>query len=177
MNTPKYKKLGKKLRAQIQRTLPWLGVALLGYLVLTRMFQSAAIPDGSKAPLVQAEQIDGSTFKLEESLGHPVVLNFWASWCGPCRAEVPHLNEVHRELRAKGGQVIGMSMDQANSQQVAMLAKRLGIHYPVAPANTSAVNAYQVQSLPTTYVIDSEGIIRSSFVGGVSASQILDALD
>ena len=117
-----------------------------------------------QAPDVQFTKLDGAPLRLKELHGHVVLLNFWATWCGPCRNEIPSLNAMQKDLSARGLEVIGVSYDDTiglvqefqkeipQSYQIVLGGREVGDQLPAAP-------------LPTTYIIDREGRIREKMIG------------
>jgi len=105
--------------------------------------------------------------KLSGFRGHPVILNFWATWCAPCRVETPWLVQLDRRYRANGVQILGVSLDDVGSEQaVATFNKEQGIHYPVLLGNSSVADAYGgVRFMPQSFFIDGEGAIKKTTVG------------
>ncbi|MCS7309122.1 MAG: TlpA family protein disulfide reductase, partial [Armatimonadetes bacterium] len=92
--------------------------------------------------------------------GKVLVLDFWATWCAPCRFTMPKIEEFHRRYKDKGVTVIGIAVDVEDYNQVVQFAKEMGITYPIA-ADTSkeAKQYYQIRNLPTLFVIDKDGVI------------------
>ncbi len=112
------------------------------------------------APDVTLHTYDGAAYRLHDLRGNVVVLNFWASWCGPCRAEAPGLQQVWLDLRDRG--VMFLGIDQADTLDRAQAYLReFGISYPNGPDN-GIVQAFGVQGLPTTIIVDSDGMIRDT---------------
>ncbi len=125
----------------------------------------AASPEPKKlldAPtLGQLKSIDGKSVSLEELRGKVVIVDFWATWCGPCRMTIPILKEIQTKYKKDGLVVLGISDE--TSKQVAPFAKEMGMNYTVVAdpvtSRTWATN-YEVQSLPTMAVIDRNGKVR-----------------
>ena len=140
-----------------------------------------ALAAGTAAPNVQATLADGRSFDLSQERGHVIVLNFWASWCGPCRQEEPVLSRAHQRLTSSGGKVIGLSVDSQPDTAdgralVSRSARSLGMLFPVAIANRNATREFRVGSLPSTFVINHAGQISSTFVGAVSDAELEQAI-
>ncbi|MCA9535366.1 MAG: TlpA family protein disulfide reductase [Myxococcales bacterium] len=160
---------------------PW-GLALFLLVQLGGgAFGSPALAAGTAAPNVQATLADGGSFDLSRERGHVVVLNFWASWCGPCRHEAPVLSRAHQRLVARGGKVVGLSVDgqpdtPAGRAQMSRSAQAMGMVFPVALANAAATRDFHVGSLPSTFVINHAGQISASFVGAVSDAELESAI-
>lgn len=135
----------------------------------------AAPAVGYPAPELTLTTTSGETFKLSDLRGKPVVLNFWATWCPPCRAELPELQAASQNL---AGQVAIVGVNQAEDpDQVRAFAQKLGITYPIPlDENGAASRLYAVRSLPTTFFIDRSGIIRQIQVGPVTEATLAQSL-
>jgi thiol-disulfide isomerase/thioredoxin len=115
---------------------------------------------GVPAPALVARQFDGQVLDLAAQRGHVVLLNFWASWCGPCRAEMPALDALAQELRERGLVVIGLSADDRHDRADALKAAK-GLSYPLGLLSEATRNEFgSPRSLPLSYLIDREGVIR-----------------
>ena len=122
---------------------------------------------GQLAPDFQLLSLDGTRVKLSEVRGRPVLLNFWATWCAPCRVEMPWLVAIDQKYRAQGLQVIGVSMDDSGeTRKIAAFAKERAVKYPVLLGNASTADAYGgVRFMPQSFFIDPEGKIAKATVG------------
>lgn len=116
-------------------------------------------------PQMHLVTVGGRTIHLRDLRGKVVLLNFWATWCGPCRMEIPEFEQLQRKYQGRI-QVIGLSIDESPARQVAAFARRLGVNYPVVMA-TNAIQAKfgAVPAVPTTFVIDRQGQIVQRDVG------------
>jgi cytochrome c biogenesis protein CcmG, thiol:disulfide interchange protein DsbE len=130
---------------------------------------------GHPAPDFTLTTAGGDTFKLSELRGTPVVLNFWATWCPPCRSEMPELQAASQKL---AGKVAIVGVDQAETTaQVQAFASQFGITYPIPlDTNADASRRYAVRSLPTTFFIDRFGIIRQMQIGPVTEATLTQLL-
>jgi peroxiredoxin len=120
---------------------------------------------GHRAPEILRQDFNKQTISLERLRGHVVLLNFWASWCGPCLKEMPRFDELTAQFGEKKFAVVGISIDddQASAQKA---VEKMGIHYPVAMGDAKLGNAYGgVLGVPITYLIDRKGVIRARYEG------------
>ena len=115
------------------------------------------------APDFTLRDLKGNQVSLSDFRGQPVVLNFWATWCSPCRVEIPHLEALYTKYKDQGLVIIGM-----NTETDYMVVKRFAepqISYTVLLDGGTQAQAYDVSGIPCTYYIDKEGIIRHRSVG------------
>ena len=121
---------------------------------------------------------DGSTFTLSDHRGDVIVLNFWATWCVPCLAEMPEFIQMQEELRDQGVQFVGVSHDAGGLDDIRPFAEQLDVNYPLLPDPEMDISAQfgGVQVLPTTFVLDREGAIHASAYGALDRAELLDLL-
>ncbi len=123
------------------------------------------IRDPDAAPPFAVKGIDGKTVSLAGAHGKVVLLNFWATWCGPCRMEVPDLVELQKKYKDRL-QVIGLVIDDADEDAVRKFAKRYSINYPVAMATDEMRFQFGgVPALPTSFIIDAQGRVVQKHIG------------
>ncbi len=151
-----------------------LALAILGVVVVVGGWMQGHPQLPEQAPQVRVTLIDGQVFDLSAQRGHPVVLNFWAEWCPPCKAEIPEFSRFAKEHPDVS--VVGIAVDSGNAAQVSRAARQLGISYPVAVADDAVLMAYDISSLPTTVVIDADGSVAAAHVGRMSYSQLQAAV-
>jgi len=150
----------------IRRT-PLVAIALVIAVAATAAYADLAA--GAKAPTFTLPTIAGKTFTLADCFKTPanvVVLDIWATWCPPCRSEIPHLVELQKKFKGKKVVIVGVAIDEAEST-VVEFAKQQGINYTVAhdPNAAKIGNLYQVRGIPATYIIDKKGVIRYAHSG------------
>jgi thiol-disulfide isomerase/thioredoxin len=119
-----------------------------------------------KAPSLTLKSIEGRGLRLSDYKGKVVLLNFWATWCPPCRAEMPDLVKMQRDYAERGLQVIGVTYPPETIREVRRFAGSLGVNYPVALGAKATRSLFaQTETLPVTVVIDRDGNIRDTIEG------------
>lgn len=141
---------------------------------------SQPIRVGGPVPAYRAASLDGDTVALEDLRGAPVLLNVWATWCGPCRFETPFLQSLHEEHGSQGLQVVGISVDQPGSKAaIESFIRDHQVTYQILhDPKMRAMDAFAVLGLPATFLIDGEGTVRLVRMGPVDEDDgsFMDAL-
>jgi peroxiredoxin len=118
------------------------------------------------APGFVLEDLEGNTHTLDEYKGKVIFLNFWATWCPPCRQEIPGFLELYEQYKDEGMVILGISLDQQGEAAVKSFAGKMDITYPLIMASRDIMEKYQPgQYIPATIVIDKEGRVRDRHVG------------
>jgi len=130
------------------------------------------------APDFRLTDLKGKTISLADYKGKVLFLNFWATWCPPCRAEIPDFVEVYSEMKSQGLEILGVSLDTKGKDTVVAFVEKYKINYPVVleskRATEKIISDFQPgQFIPTTIVIDKQGRIRDKYVGQLDKAQIL----
>jgi peroxiredoxin len=124
------------------------------------------------APQFNLTDTNGKSVKLSDYKGKVIILDFWATWCPPCRAEIPNFVELQKEYGKQGLAVIGVSLDQGGVAGVADFAKAQGINYPIVMGNQDVADTYGgIQAIPTTFIIDKDGNIAARHEGFTDKSE------
>jgi peroxiredoxin len=126
-----------------------------------------------RAPTFSLKTHDGKTVDLGKMKGKVVVLNFWATWCGPCRQEIPGFAEVYKRLHRKGVEIIGISLDEGGWDVVQPYVTKANIPYPVVIGDQTLTDAYGgINAIPTTFIINKQGKIVEKHVGYLSKDEL-----
>ena len=134
--------------------------------------------DRKKAPEFALKDTMGRTVRLADYAGKVVLLNFWATWCGPCKIEIPWFMEFEQKYKDQGFSVLGVSMDDDGWQIVKPYLEAHKINYRIVLGDDMTAQQYGgVDSLPTTFLVDRQGRIAATHVGLVSKSQYQDDVD
>jgi peroxiredoxin len=142
-------------------------VSSIGRPLLALLF-AVAVPWTAAAPLAPTAQapdftlrtLDGQKLRLGEQRGRVVLVNFWATWCGPCRQEMPHLNKLYEKYKSSGFVLLGVNVDD-DTRQAAGVADKLGVKFPVLPdADKRVSKQYDLSAMPSTVLIDRDGKVR-----------------
>jgi cytochrome c biogenesis protein CcmG/thiol:disulfide interchange protein DsbE len=158
----------------------WLKIGLLvvtAVVVTQLLIQRAAPPNasGDQAPPLALPDLNGGHLDLAKLRGKVVAVNFWATWCSPCRDEIPELAQFWTEQRGRCFEMIGVAEESAR-EDVAKVAAA-SIPYPVVlDERAEAAGSWGVQGYPMTYVVDPQGNVRHVFTGGISRQQLESAV-
>jgi len=130
------------------------------------------------APDFELTSLDGSTIKLSSLKGKVVLLDFWATWCPPCRKMIPELKKIYSKYKNKGVEVIGISMDEGSLGTIKSFVDNTGINYPVVRGDHALSKAYgYINAIPTSFIIDKAGVIRDKHTGFQSAEDMQAVID
>ena len=167
------------------KTSRWILVALLALIALGAGVTFLFFPSGSRqgaestamsmAPdfTLPALRTEG-TLSLSAYKGNVVLVNFWATWCPPCKEEIPAFIQVRDSLHAEGFEILGISLDEGGPSVVVPFAQEYGITYPLAMGNQALTQSYGgIRGIPTSFLADREGRIVEKYIGPIDA-QTLD---
>ncbi len=131
----------------------------------------AILPSLGRAPAWTLKDLDGNEVTSAQFRGKVMVVDFWATWCPPCRAEIPGYIELQKKYGKDGLVIVGVSLDQKGAEHVKKFVQTQGINYPVVLGDEEVVKAFGgVEAIPTTFLIDRAGEIRDRKVGAVETS-------
>lgn len=121
--------------------------------------------------------LDGKAWALPQHRGHVVLLNFWATWCPPCRAETPDLVKIANDYRARGLDVAGVSMDNSDLGGVRGFAADNRVPYPILLPTPGSPATASIQGIPTTFLIDRQGRVVGTFQGALDEAALRPQLE
>src|SRR5215510_6608933 len=140
-----------------------LAVGLAGYSLRSHS------PSGGfsqPAPQFSLANLEGKQVSLKDFANKVIVVDFWATWCGPCREEIPHFNKLYEDYRGKGFEIVGISMDTEGPETIKKFAKDLRMEYTLVIGNDDVAQDFGgVVGLPTTFIIDRKGNIVKKYRG------------
>jgi cytochrome c biogenesis protein CcmG/thiol:disulfide interchange protein DsbE len=123
--------------------------------------------EGFLAPQFALSDLSGKMVSLRDLRGKVILLNFWASWCGPCRAEIPALERLYQKRKDRGFEIMAVNTERSSASQIASFAQKFGMSFPILlnPQGDMG-NNYWVRAIPTSFLVDKKGVIRWKIVGG-----------
>ncbi len=141
------------------------------------MAHGGADMKGVEAPDFTLQSLEGKTVHLSDFRGKGVLLNFWATWCQPCKIEMPWFAELQKRYGPQGLQVLGVAMDDAGPEEIGKFAHDLGVNYPILVGQEAVGNAYGgVQFLPATFYIGRDGKVVDKVFGLKGRGEIEDSI-
>jgi cytochrome c biogenesis protein CcmG/thiol:disulfide interchange protein DsbE len=163
----------------------WLLVAAVLLILAALLLHREPSLTGKPAPAFTlpiayqpGERVDGARMRLEDLRGQVVVLDFWASWCGPCRASVPEMNELAEKYRARGVTFLGVNSEAMGPGRLGFVAMSWQFGYPVlSDAAAEAERAYRVSAYPTLFLVDRAGLVRQVYYGAPGKRRISDEIE
>jgi thiol-disulfide isomerase/thioredoxin len=124
------------------------------------------VEKGDRAPNFTLFDLSKDKVVLKSLKGKVVVLDFWATWCYPCRMEIPHFIELYKDYHSQGLEIIGIALDKGGAETVKPFAEKEGINYTIVIGDPSVADLYGgIAAIPTTLVLDKKGIVHSKYVG------------
>lgn len=128
---------------------------------------------GKAAPAFTLVTLEGKKISLADYKGRPVLINFWATWCAPCKLEMPWFEEFRAKYKSQGFEVLGIAEDDAGKDEIAKSAKKLGTTYPILLTDGKVAPAYGgVDYLPMSFYVDAKGIVVEETAGLASKDEV-----
>jgi len=135
---------------------------------------ASATPAWEMAPDFGLESLDGRTVHLSDFRGKAVLLNFWATWCQPCKIEMPWFEQLQKQYGPEGLQVVGIAVDDADEEDISKFAKTVGVDYSILLDNQGVREVYRVQFLPATFYVGRDGKVVDKVFGLKGRDEIED---
>lgn len=161
-----------------------VALMLLAGVLLSRRDPGPAIegalrgdPTGAPAPDFELRTLDGEPVRLSDYRGKAVLLNFWATWCTPCKIEMPWLVELQQQHRDHGFEIIGIAMEDTASDKIRAFAQEMRVNYTIVRGRNAVGDAYNVHGLPTTFYVDRAGRISGVSRGLVQRAELEKKID
>src|SRR6266850_7819263 len=155
------------------------GMLFVGLRMARRSGVSATprITRATVAPDFSLESLDGKNMRLSDLRGKAVLLNFWATWCGPCKIEMPWFVDLQNQYGSQGLQIVGVAMDDASKEDIGKFAKDMGVNYPILIGKEAVGDQYGgIPGLPETFLIARDGKIVDKIIGLRGKAEIEDAI-
>ena len=157
----------------------FLGVSYLGYGTLSQGASAGVVKTKTPAPDFEVTDANGNKVKLSDMRGKPTVVNFWASWCPPCKAEMPHFEEAYKEL---GGDVNFMMVDLTLGGETKEAAEKFissqGFTFPVYyDKEGDAFKKYNLTAIPMSVFVDAEGNMSGTSLGGINKASLMEGIN
>jgi len=140
---------------------------------------STDTPEDKRVPDFTLKRMNGDTFTLSEHEGEIIVLNFWATWCGPCRKEMPRFIELQEEMAGQDVQFVGIAIDEAGWDVIRPFAKKLDVNYPIVwDEGFDITKKYgPLRGIPTTFIINKEGELAHTAAGVINKWKLKSTLN
>ena len=168
------------------RIVSWVLIGLFVVIIANEARRWLSVPSsppqgGRSAPDFSVPRIDsaaspGERFELSAQRGHPVLIDFWATWCGPCKESLPLIDQVHTQLQPRGLRTIAIEIEGAEAK-AKQFAAALGLKLPIGSDPGTVSARYGITQIPVTVLIDSEGQVRQIFRGVHSAEELTRAIE
>ena len=148
------------------------GFVLMAFLSVSCGQNRQSSPGVTAAPNFVLKKADGTAVELKSLKGKVVVVNFWATWCGPCKAEIPAMMNVYEKYHGKGLEIVGIALDNGGWSDVGPYVAKVKINYPIVLGDEEVVKLYgEIDAIPTTVIVDRKGNIVARHVGMMSQGQ------
>ncbi|KYG30802.1 thiol-disulfide oxidoreductase ResA [Priestia endophytica] len=168
----------KKRRLLIRTIILSVLIATLGYTLYTNFFtDKEKVKEGSVAPDFVLTDLDGKKHQLSDLKGKGVFLNFWGTWCEPCKREMPYMANQYKNYQELGVEILAINVGESNLT-VSNFIKQYNLNFPVVMDKDSQVlNAYGVKPLPTTFLINKDGKVVKIITGSMTEKMVRDYME
>ena len=153
-------------------------VLLLGAVLMSPALVEAQAQEGQPFPAFELPSSQEGVVSSDQFEGKVRVINFWATWCAPCRVEIPWFREFKKQFGSRGFEVVGITLDGDNSESIAKFIRDLEINYPIVLSNQKILDDIGgIIGVPTTFILDREGRVALKHVGLASREQLLAKIE
>lgn len=165
--------MNKKYRYWVRLILVIIMAGLIGFAIYQAVSEeSPPLEIGEEAPDFELKTLDGKKMKLSDLRGKGVLINFWASWCAPCRDEMPAIQEMYDKYQSHGFEVLAVNIAESEVTAGAF-ARQLDLTFPILmDRERDVVRLYRVGLIPSSFFVDPEGKIHSKFTGEINVAQL-----
>ena len=136
---------------------------------------------GSEAPEFELENLSGEKVTLDQFSGKVVLLNFWATWCPPCRKEIPEFVEMYSEYEDDGLEIVGVTLNSGSAEKIQNFAYKNKMNFPILTGSKektmNLAQKYNIKAVPTSFVIDREGVVQHKWVGPRSKEKFMEVIN
>lgn len=170
-------KQNKKTKRLIGRTILLVVLAAIIVYAVTSKDKVKVLAIGDKAPDFELVDLDGNAHRLSDYKGEGVFLNFWGTWCPPCKKEMPYMENIYKDFEAKGVHILTVNVGEPKTK-VELFRDELGLSFPMLwDKNKAVMDLYNIKPLPTTFLINEEGKIVDIIKVGMPEEQIVKHLE
>lgn len=137
--------------------------------------KKTGVEQGELAPDFTLPSLEGESKKLSDFRGQKVIINFWATWCGPCKAEMPEMQTYYKNHKSQDFTILGVNMTdtEKSKKDIKPFAKQYGVTFPVVlDTKGKVMSTYEVTGFPTSYFIDKQGVIQYKLVGAMNKDMV-----
>ncbi|MBA4494276.1 thiol-disulfide oxidoreductase ResA [Paenactinomyces guangxiensis] len=166
--------MNKQTRYWVRRILFFVMVVIIGVALYQAIQQGKSeVPQaGDKAPDFQLTTLDGKEMKLSQLRGKAVMLNFWGTWCKPCRTEMPAMQQMYEKYKGSGFEIVAVNIAETDVA-AASFARQYSLTFPIwMDRNRDVVNLYGIKPIPSSFFIDPQGVIRKKIEGQLNVNQL-----
>lgn len=154
-----------------------LAAAIIYTIVVNVTATGEIVEEGDMAPDFMLTDMDGNVHKLSDYRGEGVFLNFWGTWCGPCKREMPHMEDMYKEFEEKGVHVLAVNIAESDLK-VKSFANTYGLTFPIVIDKTNSVrDAYNIRPLPTTFLVGPDGKVKKIIKQEMTGDQIREYME
>ncbi|ARF15447.1 thiol-disulfide oxidoreductase ResA [Sporosarcina ureae] len=171
------KKKNKKTIRLISRTALLLILAAIMIYAITSKDKVKVLAEGDTAPDFELVDLEGNKHRLSDYKGQGVFLNFWGTWCPPCKKEMPHMEDLYKDFEAKGVHILTVNVGEPKVK-IELFRDDMNLSFPMLwDKNKTVMDLYNIKPLPTTFLINSEGKITKVIKQGMTEQQIYQYLE